>query len=173
MSRYIVVDVESDGPCPGKYSMVCFGAVVVEEEWRRRFYGEVRPISQIWNPDALAISGVSREKHLEFPLAETVMPEFFTWCKKVHEKPVFISDNPAFDFQWINYYFHTFTDLGNPFGHSARRISDIYSGCVRNMGQQSKWKSMRRTRHTHNPIDDAMGNIEALLEIFEKYEVKW
>ena len=28
---YIVVDIEADGPIPGDYSMVCFGAVVVEE----------------------------------------------------------------------------------------------------------------------------------------------
>ncbi len=27
---YIMVDVESDGPIPGDYSMVCFGAIVVE-----------------------------------------------------------------------------------------------------------------------------------------------
>ena len=26
---YIMVDVEADGPIPGDYSMVCFGAVVV------------------------------------------------------------------------------------------------------------------------------------------------
>lgn len=25
----VVVDVEADGPIPGEYSMVCFGAVVV------------------------------------------------------------------------------------------------------------------------------------------------
>jgi tRNA (guanine37-N1)-methyltransferase len=27
----VVVDVEADGPIPGKYSMVCFGAVVDEQ----------------------------------------------------------------------------------------------------------------------------------------------
>jgi hypothetical protein len=29
---YLIVDVESDGPIPGDYSMICFGAVVVQEE---------------------------------------------------------------------------------------------------------------------------------------------
>ena len=34
-----------------------------------------------------------------------------------------MSDNPAYDFQWINYGFRH--ALGtNPFGHSGRRISD-------------------------------------------------
>jgi hypothetical protein len=27
---YIMVDVEADGPIPGDYSMICFGAIVVE-----------------------------------------------------------------------------------------------------------------------------------------------
>ena len=35
---YIVVDVESDGPAPGIYSMVCFGAIVVEPTLSKTFY---------------------------------------------------------------------------------------------------------------------------------------
>jgi hypothetical protein len=27
---YVMVDVESDGPIPGDYSMICFGAILVE-----------------------------------------------------------------------------------------------------------------------------------------------
>lgn len=27
---YVMVDIEADGPIPGDYSMVCFGAVIVE-----------------------------------------------------------------------------------------------------------------------------------------------
>ena len=29
---YVMVDIESDGPIPGDYSMICFGAVIVERE---------------------------------------------------------------------------------------------------------------------------------------------
>jgi hypothetical protein len=43
---YVMVDVESDGPIPGDYSMVSFGAVVVEPGLEKRFYGELRPISE-------------------------------------------------------------------------------------------------------------------------------
>jgi hypothetical protein len=35
---YVMVDVEADGPIPGDYSMVCFGAVVVEPSLSRTFY---------------------------------------------------------------------------------------------------------------------------------------
>jgi hypothetical protein len=34
---YIIVDVESDGPIPQPYSMVCFGAVVLEPTLSKTF----------------------------------------------------------------------------------------------------------------------------------------
>ena len=40
-----VIDIEADGPIPGDYSMVCLGAVIVEPELQRTFYGRLRPIS--------------------------------------------------------------------------------------------------------------------------------
>jgi hypothetical protein len=57
---YIMVDVEADGPIPGDYSMVCFGAVVVESSLSKTFYGQLRPVSENWIPDALKVSGFSR-----------------------------------------------------------------------------------------------------------------
>jgi hypothetical protein len=59
---YAMVDVEADGPIPGDYSMVSFGAVLVEEALNQTFYGRLRPISEKWVPQALAVSGFSREK---------------------------------------------------------------------------------------------------------------
>jgi hypothetical protein len=52
---YVMVDVESDGPIPGDYSMICFGAIIVEPGLERSFYGRLRPISEKWIPEALAI----------------------------------------------------------------------------------------------------------------------
>ena len=51
MSLY-VVDVEADGPIPGKYSMVSFGAVLVEPGLGRTFHGKTRPISEAFLPEA-------------------------------------------------------------------------------------------------------------------------
>ena len=103
---YCVVDCEADGEIPYKYSMVCFGAVIVDEKLDKTFYGKTKPISQIWIPDALAVSGFSREEHEKFDEPVKVMQEFADWLKlNSNGKPTFISDNPAFDFSWINYYF--------------------------------------------------------------------
>ena len=34
---YVMVDIEADGPIPGDYSMVSFGAVIVEQALDRTF----------------------------------------------------------------------------------------------------------------------------------------
>lgn len=161
---YIVVDVEADGAIPPKNSMVCFGAVIVEPSLSYTFYGRTKPISESWNPDALAISGFTREEHLKFDEPVQVMKNFALWIKQ-HSKgrPIFISDNLAFDWQWINWYFHTYLD-SNPFGFSGRRIGDLYCGMKMNSWLNSEWKKLyRKTRHDHNPVNDAIGNAEALL----------
>lgn len=160
---YISVDVESDDQSPAIGSMVSFGAVLISDQ-TQTFYGKVKPIMDSYNPEALAISGFSREEHETFDDPKEVMEAFAKWLDKVSEgNPVFISDNPAFDWQWINYYFHKY--LGrNPFGFSARRIGDLYCGLVKHAGKNRDWKrKLRRTSHTHNPVDDAMGNAEAVV----------
>ena len=160
---YIIVDVEADGPIPGKYSMVSFGAVVVEPSLTKTFYGKTKPIFSEWIPEALAVSNVTREEHLTYDDPKKVMSDFKNWLKlNSQNRPVFVSDNPAFDWQWINYYFYFYLNE-NPFGFSARRIGDMYCGLVKDLGQGSKWKSLRKTKHTHNPVDDAKGNAEAML----------
>jgi hypothetical protein len=88
--------------------------------------------------------------------------EFAAWISQVSAgRPVFVSDNPAYDWQWINFYF--WRHLGrNPFGHSARRIGDFYAGlCGDFYASSNRWKSLRVTPHDHNPVHDAMGNAEA------------
>lgn len=162
---FIVVDVESDGPIPHKYSMVCFGAVVVEPTLSKTFYGQTRPLSQEWDPQALAISGFTREQHLTFDDPLKVMTDFAAWVEENSKgRPIFLSDNVAYDWQWINYYFHTY--LGkNPFGYSGRRIGDLYCGMVKDVF--AGWKHLRITHHDHNPVNDAKGNAEALLQLKE------
>ena len=76
---WIMVDIEADGPIPGDYSMVSVGAVVVEPGLERTFYGELRPISENFIPEALAVSGFSRDHVMTFPEAEGVMRSFAGW----------------------------------------------------------------------------------------------
>ena len=140
MKTFIVVDCEAPfgvgSPAVG--DMTCFGAVVLPT--KESFYGK----------------DCSRETFLRFDV----------WLKKVchGNRPVFVSDNPAYDFQWINFYFWKYMN-GNPFGHSARRIGDFYAGVVKDFYQDSRWKKYRVTVHDHHPVHDALGNVEALEHI--------
>ena len=158
---YIMVDIESDGPIPGDFSMICFGAVVVEEGLERSFYGQLRPISERYIPEALAVSGFTREQTMAFPEPESVMRNFAEWLRGVStDRLLFISDNNGFDWQFINWYFHHFTGA-NPFGFSSTNLGSLYKGLVKDTFQT--FKHLRRTKHTHHPVDDAKGNAEALL----------
>lgn len=165
-----MVDVESDGPIPGDYSMVCFGAVIVEPGLKRSFYGQLRPISESWIPEALKVSGFSREEALAFDEPKDVMAAFDRWLKEhAGKRLLFISDNNGFDWQFMNWYFHHF--LGkNPFGFSSTNLGSLYKGLVKDTFQT--FKHLRKTRHTHHPVDDARGNAEALLQMKESMGLK-
>lgn len=167
---YFMVDVESDGPIPGDYSMICFGAVLVEPSLSKSFYGQLRPISNSWMPDALEISGFSREETLAFPDPIQVMNDFAEWiAENCQGRPFFISDNNGFDWQFINWYFHHFTGR-NPFGHSSTNLGSLYKGLVKDVFVN--FRHLRRTDHTHDPVEDALGNAEALLIMKQEFGLK-
>lgn len=167
---YIMVDIESDGPIPGDYSMICFGAVVVRGDLKEEFYARLRPVSEKWITEALAVSGFTREECLGFQSPAEAMAEFATWLTNTSNgKPMFISDNNGFDWQFINWYFHHFLQK-NPFGFSSTNLGSLYKGVVRDVHQN--FKHLRRTGHTHHPVDDARGNAEAFMEFAKTSNMK-
>jgi hypothetical protein len=36
----------------------------------------------------------------------------------------------------------------------------------------ANFKHLRRTKHDHNPVNDAKGNAEALLTLIQRYDLK-
>ncbi len=157
MTKLIFVDCEATGPCPGKGVLTEFGAV--DYDSRATYHGvlyEGRP-----KADAPHLSEVTGR---QFD-AVAVYRDFEAWLEALGGgRPVFVSDNPAFDWQWINHGFWHALDR-NPFGHSGRRISDFYAGLVGDFYDTQSWKSLRITVHDHNPVNDAMGNVEAFARI--------
>ena len=171
-----IVDVESDGPVPPLYSMVCFGAVFVDvkhEDLSQTFYGKTRPlIGAKCDLESLAISGFTHEERCRFDSPEIVITEFARWVTDVNTggQPVMLSDNIAYDWQWINYYMHYYLEA-NVFGYSGRRIGDLYCGLVKDM--HAPWKHLRDTLHDHNPVNDCIGNAEVLLKLKNKYGLRF
>ncbi len=150
----ILVDVEA-GPAPGQHpDLREFGAVeFISDEpfYRETFHGVGTDLAtfQTFYGWLLKVCGMRQD----------VVGDKIHVSPKT--RPIFVSDNPAFDFQWINYYFWKHMRM-NPFGHSARRISDFYAGLVGDFTKTQEWKALRRTPHDHNPVHDAIGNAEAL-----------
>ncbi len=167
---YIMVDIEADGPIPGDYSMISLGAIVVEPTLSKTFYAEIRPVSEIYVPEALSVSGFSRETTMGFEEPATVMERFETWIKANSKgQAMFISDNNGFDWMFVCWYFHHFLKR-NPFGFSSTNLGSLYKGIVKDTTKN--FKHLRQSKHTHNALEDAKGNAEALLEIQKQFDLK-
>lgn len=166
------VDVEADGKAPGEtlYSMVSFGIVRVDDTLTERFEGKCAPISTQWVPEALAVSGFTRAQHLTFEDPKIVMARANEWVKKangdakVNGRPTFISDNPAFDWLFMHWYFVRFVG-DSPFGHSARRVGDFCAGVHRDWSATRQYKSLAKQKHTHNPVEDALQVAQGLIAL--------
>lgn len=163
---YYAVDVEADGEYPIDFSMVCFGAVKITPALDTTFYGQTSPISSNFNSEALAISGFSRQQHEGFEHPIITMKRFVMWVNKTTVgKPIFVADNNGFDWMFMCTYMWKYAGE-NPFGWSSRRIGDLWCGMEKDT--YYKWKWMRDAKHDHNPVNDSMGNAQAVLKMKEK-----
>ena len=136
------------------------------------FEGKCQPIfpkTEI-SDTALAVSGLKYEDCLEFPEPAETMFATYQWINAVTRgKPLFYSDNNGFDFSYMNYYFHRYMKE-NPFGWSSRNINSLWHGMQKDCFKSFKF--LRKTKHNHNPVYDAMGNAEALHAMKYKYKLK-
>jgi len=165
-----MVDIEATGPIPGDYSMFDIGAVRIDKKKSTIFRQKIHPIGLGWNEAALHSIGktfIEISEDEENVRASLAMANFETWVKINTFKntyPMFFSDNNGFDFMFTHWYFIHF--LGkDPFGHTSRNIADLYRGQQGSF--KANFKKLRKTRHSHNPVDDAMGNTEALIKIID------
>lgn len=155
------VDVEAAGPFPPTFSMLSLGACVVGDS-ETAFYAELKPISEQVVLEAIRVVGKPLEhftKHGREP--NVVMVEFDEWIKSISgtATPVFVGFNAAFDWAFVNWYFHTY--LGrNLFGVSPLDIKAYFMGL-----SGGAWENTRSSRipsafkgparQTHNALDDA------------------
>lgn len=166
---WFCVDVEANGPAPGLYSMTSFGVVAVRPGLADRFYAELQPLPDAGCiEEALAVGGMSMDylRASGRPPVEA-MTELAHWLTETSSgRPVLVSDNNGFDAMFMAYYF-AMVGIDNPFGFSSRRIGDLYSGLKGDSFKSSEWKDLRTAAHTHNALDDAVGNAGAVLAIAE------
>lgn len=184
---YLSLDVEADGPIPIVNSMTSIGICVAGtfdgQRYRRRdpsaetFYRELRPISDTWDPQALAVGGFTRE-HLERNGADpaAAIPDAVAWIGQVSEgmAPVLVAYPLTFDAAYWHAYAVRFNGGADPFGHSRHLdMKTMYQTKARSLIGGSTKRSMpvhllaSRFEHTHNALDDAMGQADLFSNLFE------
>lgn len=175
--KYIVVDIEADGPIPGDNSMLSLGACTLDEP-EQTFYVELRPIqfarSNAETEKWLKEHGLDRNKLKvtgRFPVP--AMEFFDTWLTNVAngDRLRFVSDNAAFDSMFVFWYLHHFLER-NQFGFSAISLTSLYAGIAGDIKQSSDYKKWRSIEHSHNALDDARGNAIALRTMIAKGLIK-
>ncbi len=166
-----MVDTEASAPRPKRVMLTC-GLVKLDKGLTHRFYGRFRPPADAeWNPHAEKTHGISRTEAAGFPDAGGETRRMLDWLHATSggRKVRLISDNPAFDAAWL---FAAVHEQGNAiFGHSARRIGDLYCGLVGDFDANEAWKRLYRDAdaHTHNALDDAVANARTLLRRVEAH----
>lgn len=170
----IVVDVETVGPIPGDYSMIEIGAVVLKRNHiLDTFHMPIAPINDNYKKEACDSIGIDfgniKQTYKISPWH--AMGAFKFWIERNTDKgtyPMFISDNNGFDFMFTHWYFIHYLHE-DPFGHTSRNIADIFGGLNKDMSKAFDYKKLRDTKHTHRAVDDALGNVEALIKIIDQY----
>jgi len=161
----IFVDCEAYGNAPEVGQLTEFG--MVDYDTFDTFHGIIIPSKPSKENPA-----IPERTTLNSAAIDRVSKEVYENCYKwllLHKSKgswVFVSDNVAFDWQWINHGFWKYFG-SNPFGHSGRRIGDFYAGLQNDFHATQKWKRLRKTKHDHNPVHDALGNAEAFKRIMK------
>jgi hypothetical protein len=149
---------------PGDYSMISFGVMLVNEGLDQTFYGRLKPISEKWIPEALAVSGRSRKETMAFDDPKQVTLGF----RRVGERAKQATSALHQRQQRVRLAVHQLVVLAlhglQSVRHTSTNLGSLYKGLVQDTFQN--FKHLRKTTHTHHhPVDDAKGNAEALLEM--------
>ena len=186
MDAYFSADVETDGPIPGPYSVLSFAIVYAgsfdgetflpPSGARKSFYRELKPISDIYEIDALRVNGLDRNALVENGTApETAMTEASRWVVETagSASPVFVAYPLSFDWSWLYWYFIKFSSHGSPFGYS--RCFDIKTALavkahrpISDAGRSRLPPALRpKQTHTHHALDDAIEQAEIFANVFQ------
>lgn len=176
---YFSADVETDGPIPGPYSMLSFALVYAGRfdgvrfcrptDLQRVFYVELKPISSSFQPEAMRVNGLDRDRLIrEGEAPEQAMTAASRWVDEVAQgaSPVLVAYPLAFDWSWLYWYFVRFAADGSPFSYShcfdIKTAYAVKAGLPVSLARRSGLPaSLRSARpHTHHAVDDAREQAE-------------
>lgn len=181
---YFSVDVETDGPIPGEFSMLSVALVYAGSYDGTSFEGPPRydtffertlkPISERFEQEALDVNGLDRSALLESGGDPSrVMAEAAAWIEQ-HSgggTPILVAYPLSFDWTWLYWYFVRFLGA-SPFKHS--RCLDLKTAIairgrrtVSASGHDRLPPALRSALpHTHRALDDAIEQADILARLF-------
>jgi len=182
---YFSADIETDGSIPGPFSMLSFALVYAgsfdgklfqqPRDYDQVFYQELKPISEDFDPEALAVNGLDRgrlQREGQDPAA--AMTAAASWIHGIagDARPVLVAYPLSFDWTWLYWYFVRFSRAGSPFNHSS--CFDIKTAFavkshrpIAQSGKSDLAADLVSSRaHTHNALDDAIEQAEIFAKLF-------
>jgi hypothetical protein len=183
---YFSADVETDGPIPGPFSILSFALVYAgrfdgkrferPERFDTTFYRELRPISDRFEREALAVNKLDRDRLVrEGASPELAMTDAAVWVRE-HAglgRPVLVAYPLSFDWTWLYWYFVRFSSEGSPFNHSGcfdlKTAIAVKAGVpISAAGRKQLIARVRSYQeHTHHALDDAIEQAEIFVRVFE------
>jgi DNA polymerase III epsilon subunit-like protein len=173
LASCVSVDIEAAGPYPARYALLSIGACLVTDV-QIAFYRELKPDRADAEEHALSISGFSLgQLEQEGVDPKRVMHSFAKWLDdNTPDQPIFVAFNAAFDWMFINDYFHRYYG-SNPFGHSALDIKALFLGL-----SGGEWKATRMDAVnsalgldktlSHHALEDAQDQANLFMNIVKR-----
>lgn len=185
VEMYFSADIETDGPYPGRYSMLSFGLVAVAtydgstvsrlDPRAHAAYWELRPESAEFDPEALAVNGLDRDRLQRTGLpAGEAMSAASTWVSELSgdKRPILVAYPVAFDWLFLYWYFMNFCGA-SPFSHgSCIDIRSLYAGATGSTFERSSKRHVPTrlqpvAAHTHHALDDAIEQGQLFVNILQ------
>jgi hypothetical protein len=145
-------------------------------DYEKHVYRELRPISETFEAEALAVNGLDRNRLMtEGSDPAEAMTDVARWVQETAgiAKPVLVAYPLSFDWSWLYWYFIRYSRIGSPFEYS--RCFDIKTAV--SVKSKLPISSSGRSRlprflvpkhmHTHHALDDAIEQAEIFTNIFQ------
>jgi hypothetical protein len=176
---YVSTDVETDGPIPGKYSMLSFGSAAFTDKGKligtysanlETLPGAIQDLGTMewWKTQPEAWAAHRKDTRP----AEVVMPEYVQWVKDLGNRPVFVGYPAGFDFLFMYWNMIAFASE-SPFSFSALDIKTMAMTVLKIEYRATTKKRFPKSwfgksRHNHVALDDAIEQGELFCNILRE-----
>lgn len=165
---FVSVDIESNGPIPGEYSMLSIGSAAFDSDGNLLGTHEANletipgakehpETMRWWARQEKAWENC--RKDLKSP--EQAMIGYVKWLKELPGQPVFVAYPAGFDFTFVSYYLNRFAGE-NPFSFSALDIKSFAMAVLGTSFKETTKKRMpkewfsQQLKHSHVALEDAI-----------------